>query len=177
VGSCGGDGRCQLRYALLRRGGNSVGNVSESASYSRCKRRWRRSRLGKRTVTTWGSPRQPLMTPAERLEQGRQARASSPCGAPFIAASCPLYDAKESEGRENDRTCTTRRAATGGRARRGPAHGRARGATRGGRGLPRCSGCVRPGNTRWSREGVRGDAGRRYGAHGAARVRPSLRLA
>jgi hypothetical protein len=32
VGLCGSNGHCQPQYARLRRGGGSVGNVSESAA-------------------------------------------------------------------------------------------------------------------------------------------------
>jgi hypothetical protein len=86
----------------LRRGGGSVGKVSKSVSYSRCKGRWRGPRLVMRPVRTWGSPRQPLMAPVEWLGPWNGRHARMPHDVPFIEALHPLCDARE-EGGEGDR--------------------------------------------------------------------------
>jgi hypothetical protein len=118
------------------------------------------SRLGMRPVGTWGSPRQPLMAPAERLGQWNGRRARMPCGAHFIEVARPLCDAREERG-EGDGTCAgmqdgDRRSAQAGIG----ALACARSDTRRAR-LPRCSGRVRPrGAGPWGerrpQEGVRG---------------------
>jgi hypothetical protein len=134
------------------------------------------SRSGERQVTTWGSPRQPLMAPAERLGQGQQVRARSPCGASFIVARCPPCGAKESEWRKEGPAMGRGRAA---REQHGQDQARARSsATHGGansrgsrRACPSREGTLPRGKGGLEQCSVPGGAGRPYGA---AHVRPAL---
>jgi hypothetical protein len=69
-----GAGGQRERVLLSRRGGGSVGKMSESASFSWCKRSSRVARVGMRLARTWGSPQRPLMAPADR-GSGNDSRA------------------------------------------------------------------------------------------------------
>jgi hypothetical protein len=156
---------------VSRRTGDRCKLASDLGVVGRFKGRWGRAWFGAAVGRAPSSPRLPLMAPAAAQAMDGGHRRSSPCGAAFIVARCPLLRGVE-KGGPGTGSAWGRAGSTDGQTdRKGPAVRPVpvwpRGVRRRGGLRDRLGTCVASRNE--PREGARGLE--RRGRGGAARVR------